>query len=111
MVDLLGGWHQFLNDLFDWHKDLSRQTTTYFLSEAERRRNPDELVVSWVAREGFAWGIDQAQEWMSRLKAKAEALDSPDLLAYLTTRESMLLAQQEKLASGLQSLAKLVKLE
>ena len=111
VVDLLGGWHQFLNDLFDWHKDLSQHTTTYFLSEAERRRNPDELVVSWVAREGFAWGIDQAQEWMSRLKAKAEALDSPDLLAYLTTRESMLLAQQEKLASGLQSLAKLVKLE
>ena len=77
-VDLLGGWHQFLNDLFDWHKDLARQTTTYFLSEAERRRHADELVVSWVAREGFAWGIDQAQGWMSRLKSQAEALNSPD---------------------------------
>ena len=110
-IDQLGGWHQFRNDLFDWHKDASQQTTTYFLCEAERRRRDDESLVGWVAREGFAWGIDTAQAWLVDLKTTAQALNSPDLLAYLTTRESMLLAERDKVVGGLQSLAKLAKLE
>lgn len=109
-IDLLGGWHQFLNDLFDWHKDLSQQTTTYFLCEAERRRQADETIISWIAREGFTWAIDQAQAWMLQLKNQAQTLNSPDLLDYLATREAMLVVQQEKVKAGLQSLAKLARL-
>ncbi|MCB0212064.1 MAG: hypothetical protein KDJ52_22165 [Anaerolineae bacterium] len=110
-IDHLGGWHQFRNDLFDWHKDMAQQTTTYFLCEAERRRRADESLISWVAREGFAWGIDTAQAWLANLKTTAQTLNSPDLLDYLTTRESMLLTERDKIASGLQSLAKLAKLK
>ncbi len=107
-VTLFGCWHQLFNDLFDWYKDYTNQTPTYFLSEAERRRNPDEPVAGWVAREGFQWAIEKSQGWMSNLKAMAHDLQSPDLTAYLDTRQAMLLKQKEDVAKGLQSLAKIM---
>jgi hypothetical protein len=109
-VDLFGCWHQFLNDLFDWHKDYTNQTRTYFLSEAERRRQTHEPVVGWVIRAGFEWALKKLQLWMSALKILAADLRSPDLVAYLDTREAMLLKQQEEVAEGLQNLAKLISL-
>jgi hypothetical protein len=110
LVELLGCWHQFLNDLFGWQRDHQRHTCTYFLSQAERCRKPDEPVAGWVAREGFAWAIDQAQGWMLALQAVAAELDSPDLVAYLDMREEMLLQQQVEVAAGLRSLVRLVTL-
>jgi hypothetical protein len=107
LVDLLGCWHQMHNDLFSWHRDETRQTCTYFLSEARRRRNSDEPTVAWVAREGFAWAIAKLQSWMSELKAFAGQLRSPDLGNYLENREALLLEQKEMLVKGLQSLAAL----
>lgn len=107
LVDLLGCWHQFLNDLFGWHRDYERRTATYFLSEAERRRWPDEPVLSWVAREGFAWGMVQAQGWMSALQVLAQGLDSPELIAYLKSREAMLQKQAAEASAGLVALGKL----
>ncbi len=107
LVDLLGCWHQFLNDLFGWHRDHERGATTYFLSEAERRRRPDEPVLGWVAREGFDWGIVQAQGWMSALQALAQELGSPELVAYLETREEMLQRQATEVSAGLATLEKL----
>lgn len=107
LVDLLGCWHQFLNDLFGWRRDDERRTTTYFLSEAERRRRPDEPVLSWVAREGFDWGIAQAQGWMSALQALAQELGSPELISYLGTREEMLQQQATEASAGLVALRKL----
>jgi hypothetical protein len=108
LVDLLGCWHQFLNDLFGWHRDYARQTCTYFLSEAERRRAEDEPVAGWIAREGFAWAIDQAEGWMSALRTLSAELGSPDLTAYLETRETMLRQQQEEVTIGLRNLARLM---
>ncbi|MCK6629872.1 MAG: hypothetical protein L6R45_32445 [Anaerolineae bacterium] len=107
LVDLLGCWHQFLNDLFGWHRDDARRTATYFLSEAERRRRPNEPVLSWVAREGFGWGIEQAQGWMSALQALAQELESPELVAYLEAREEMLQRQATETSAGLVALRKL----
>jgi len=107
LVDLLGCWHQFLNDLFGWHRDYERRTTTYFLSEAERRRRPNEPVLSWVAREGFGWGMAQAQGWMSALQALAQELGSPELVSYLETREEMLQRQATEASAGLVALRKL----
>lgn len=110
-VDILGGWHQMLNDLFDWHKDLTRQTSTYFLSEAERRRKPDESVLDWVAGEGFVWAIEKLQAWLSALKTLADELPSPHWLDYLDTREAMLNQQKDDVAKGLESLAKIAAIK
>ena len=106
-VDLFGCWHQMWNDLFDWFKDLERETNTYFLSEAKRRKLPDESIIEWVIREGFDWGIEVLQTWMNELKALARNLNSPDMVAYLAEREAMLLQKAEEIAVGLQNLAKL----
>lgn len=108
LVDGLGCWHQFLNDLLGWHRDDTRQTCTYFLSEAARRRNADEPVAGWVAREGFAWAIEKLQTWMLDLQALAGKLHNPALLAYLAQREAMLLRQQEDITEGLRNMAKII---
>jgi hypothetical protein len=107
-VDLFGRWHQMLNDLFGWHKDQTHRTRTYFLSEAERRRNVADPLVIWVATEGFAWALDKLQTWMSELTVLANQFGNPDLVTYLNTRQAMLLNQQEDVAAGLQSLARIV---
>lgn len=106
-VDLLGCWHQMLNDVFDWHKDLTHQTPTYFLAQAERCRKPDESVLEWVAREGFAWAVEKLEAWMLALKTLTGELHSLDLLDYLITRETMLHQQKDDIAKGLESLAKI----
>lgn len=108
LVDLLGCWHQFLNDVFGWQRDLERRTATYFLSEAERRRQGDESVLGWVIREGFAWGMAQAQGWMSALQSLVQELGSPELVAYLHTRAAMMRKQQEEVSTGLQSMARIL---
>jgi hypothetical protein len=41
-VDLLGCWHQMTNDLFDWIKDSTHHSQTYFLCEAARQKLPQE---------------------------------------------------------------------
>jgi hypothetical protein len=107
LVDLLGYWHQLHNDLFDWYRDHSRQNQTYFLSEAERRRQPGEPVAGWVAREGFDWAIQKLLAWLERLRQQAAQLGSEPLVAYLDTRETLLIEQKEKASAGLQSLARL----
>jgi hypothetical protein len=107
--DLLGCWHQMFNDLFDWHTDLERQNRTYFLSEAERRKDPDEPIAAWVVREGFEWGIETLQTWMVELRAMAPQLQNPNLAAYLNQREIMLLKQKEEVAEGLRSLGQILR--
>ncbi|KPL22561.1 MAG: hypothetical protein AMJ93_06925 [Anaerolineae bacterium SM23_84] len=110
LVDLFGCWHQMYNDLFDWRQDLERETHTYFLSEAERRKKPAESVTDWVIREGFAWGIETLAAWMAQLQAMSDELGSPDALAYLKTREAMLSERQKIVVAGLQSAAQLLTL-
>lgn len=107
-VDLFGCWHQMYNDLFDWHRDDARGTVTYFLCEAERRRKPHEPVAGWVAREGFSWAIGRMQGWMSALQTLARELNSPELEAYLHTRQAMLNTRQTEALAGLEQLAKII---
>jgi hypothetical protein len=109
-VELFGCWHQMRNDLFDWRRDLQRQARTYFLSEAERRKRSTETVAEWVVREGFAWGVQNLEAWMAELQALAGNLNSPDLEAYLDTREAMMRKQKEDVTDGLQNVAKLLAL-
>lgn len=109
-VDLFGGWHQMHNDLFDWHRDEARQNYTYFLCEGRRQQKPDEPLAGWVARAGFQWAMDTLQQWLADSKQLAVELGSPALLAYLSGREELLLNQKEKVAAGLQSLARIAAL-
>ena len=81
-VDAFGCWHQMLNDVFNWPKDLKCCTTTYFLSEANRRKRPTETVLRWIIREGFDWAVECLQTWMAEAKLLAGGLNSPDLAAY-----------------------------
>lgn len=105
--DAFGAWHQMWNDLFDWNKDQKYGTRTYFLSEADRRKHPNESVAAWVVREGFVWGVATLHDWMGEVKTLASALQSPDLMAYLAWREHEVVRQAENLANGLQHLGKL----
>ncbi|MBL8057879.1 MAG: hypothetical protein JNK29_14340 [Anaerolineales bacterium] len=106
-VDAYGAWHQMWNDVFDWSKDLRLGTRTYFLTEAGRRRQPDETPAAWVARTGFAWGVAELEAGLARARGLAEALGSPALLAYLDARGAMLRQSRAALAPGLEALAKL----
>ena len=99
-----------MNDLLSWHRDHTRQTCTYFLSEAERRRAGQEPVVSWVAREGFDWAMGRLHEWLVELQALAVELHSPPLNAYLAERGRMLQQQQAEVAEGLAQLTRVLNL-
>jgi hypothetical protein len=111
LVDLLGCWHQFLNDLLGWYRDDARQSCTYFLAEAARRRADAEPLVSWIAREGFDWASDKLAAWMAALKALAVELHSADLVHYLEVREQMLQSQQAEVVAGLRNLMTLLNLD
>ena len=110
LIDRLGGWHQFFNDLFDWHRDLAIENTTWFLSEAARRKQLDEPVAAWVAREGFFWGIDKLGEWMAKLQVQAEQLACEPLTVYLQQRRKMLTDAAKQAGPGLQLIARLAKI-
>jgi hypothetical protein len=107
--DRLGAWHQLFNDLFDWHTDLAGRHQTYFLSEANRRKQAGEPVAAWVIREGFEWGVETLQTWLAELKDLAASLDNPNLVAYLNRREAMLLKQNADVAEGLRHLNKILR--
>lgn len=109
-VDLFGCWHQMQNDVFDWLKDARHHTPTYFLSEAERRKEPTEPVAEWVIREGFDWGIGVLDGWMTELKTLAGDLVSPGLVNYLEEREAMMRQRKEEVARGLESATRLLAL-
>jgi len=111
LVDLLGCWHQFLNDLMGWYRDDTRQTYTYFLAEAARSRVDAEPLVRWVAREGFDWATGKLESWMIALKELAVELHSPELAHYLDTRDQMLQTQQAEVTAGLRNLMKLLELD
>ena len=105
--DALGAWHQMWNDVFDWNKDLTYGTQTYFLSEADRRKRPDESAAAWIVRQGFEWGIATLQDWMTNLTNLARPLNSPGLMAYLDWRAADLEQRHASAAKGLHHLAKL----
>lgn len=108
-ADRLGGWHQMWNDVFDWNKDLTYGTRSYFLCEAERRKRAGESIAAWVVREGLAWGVALLHAWLDELKALAAPLDSPELAKYLALRDDRLAQQQRALSDDLQRLARLAQ--
>jgi hypothetical protein len=108
LYERLERWHQMYNDVFGWLGDFQNQTPTYFLSEAQRRKRPDEAIPAWVAREGFAWARDLLRTWLAELQAIAAPLNSPELVNYLRFRETLFINQSDEIQSRLVQLAKLL---
>jgi hypothetical protein len=106
--DKLGCWHQMYNDLFGWLKDLRNQTPSYFLSEAGRRKAPEQSLAEWVIRAGFHWGVELLNRWLEELHRLATVLDSPALTLYLHQRQTLLHEQSVKVAHTLHSLGRLM---
>ena len=87
-IELLSGWHQMINDIFDWHKDLDNRALTFFLCEAKRRKKEGESVEAWIYREGIEWGISYANNLMEKLKNKCRKIHSDDFYNYLCVRQN-----------------------
>ena len=108
-VDLLGRWHQMLNDMVGWSRDLKRGTPTYFLSEAAEQAGGDGSIAEWVISEGYAWAMDQLGPWMAELRVSAHELGSPSIARYLEHRDAALLATWQDLRGEMGSLQRLAR--
>lgn len=101
-IDTFGCWHLFREDLFDWQQDIKLGGVTYFLSEAKRRKAADEPVVSWMAREGLDWGVEQLSAKMEDLREMTFVSD--EVLSYLDFREQEVFERCEILRPALNSI-------
>jgi len=106
-TDGLARWSQLVDDVVDWHTDLSRKRATYFLSEGARRKGTSESLEQWVVHEGFAWGVETLRKWMLDLRSQARALGSATLESYLEHRNALFMQQAAEIELGLSSLAEL----
>jgi hypothetical protein len=109
LLTSFGRWHQLLNDLRSWARDLESGASTYLLSEAERRRRPDEPVAVWLLRDGVGWTLALLEEWMTELMAEARNLDSPRLSAYLADRHHTTTEGAEAAQAGTATALQLVE--
>ena len=102
------GWYQMANDFFDWHHDGRFAISTYFRSEADRRKRPEEPVAAWFVREGFDWGTALLGRGLTELERLARGLNSRDLSAFMHQREALFQRQRDAAAGGLDGLRSLV---
>lgn len=104
LADLFGRWHQMLNDIRGWNRDLDGGRRTYFLSQAEASVGPDGSIAEWVIGDGLAWGAAQLEDWMGQLLELAQGLGSPPLTAYLEERGRSLALELDGLQPSLAAL-------
>jgi hypothetical protein len=108
LCDRLGAIAQMTDDLFDWPDDVQDQgRTTYFLSEAKRRRRRKEPATAWILRAGFAWGIATIESWYEALSRDAPTLGGPELVRHLDAERALLAQRAEQLLPGYRTLATL----
>jgi hypothetical protein len=107
LVDLFGRWHQMLNDIRGWSRDLEAGRRTYFLSHAAACTGEDGSVAEWVIGEGLGWGAAELEAWMGKLQALAHGLGSPQLTTYLEGRRRMLALEWKGLQPSLNALSRL----
>jgi len=106
-IDLLGCWHQMLNDIRGWHRDLEAGRATYFLSEADARRGSAGSVSDWIVTEGLEWGFSTLDGWMDEMLAAGGRLGCRPLVAYLEERGRSLQAERDALRPALAALERL----
>jgi hypothetical protein len=100
----LARFFQMMDDLFDWNRDLLAGQGSYFLTEADLRRNDRETVHEWVLREGFQWGTEQLRCQLQDLLQTALDLQSPDAIAFIAHTRKQLTDTHEEIAKGLSRL-------
>ena len=105
--DGFAAWSQMQDDVFDWSRDSAQGCTTYFLSEARRRKRLDESVSSWVVREGLEWGYSRTVNQMHAARAVAAQLGSDRLVRFIDYRETQVAQVWKRLSPQLPALAKL----
>jgi hypothetical protein len=106
-IDRLGAWHQFHNDLFDWQRDLQSHRNTWFTNMIAQRRGND-TALTWVAKEGFTWGVDQLTSWYQELSDFSHALNCTGLSQWLTERHEILQNVAKDVLSGFTQLTPLL---
>jgi hypothetical protein len=104
-VDLLGRWHQMLNDISGWQLDLEHGRRTYFLSRAPG--GAPAAVGAWFVTDGLAGGFAELDGWMDECIAAASVLGSPPLMAYLASRRDGVAAQRDELLRSMGPLRRL----
>jgi hypothetical protein len=109
-IDDLGGWHQLLNDIFDWRKDAEQGRVTYFLSQYQERKEDHEALVTWISREGFNWGIEALRTRMVVLRQDAVRLECPPLVNYLDRRQALVEQRVASLRPGLKVINRLLEM-
>jgi hypothetical protein len=105
--DAFAIWSQMLDDMLDWVRDYSQASTTWFLSEARRRKRRDEPVSAWILREGIEWGFAHAASQLRALRDIAAELKNENLIRYLDYREAQVAQLWEALHPQLPALARL----
>ena len=104
LVDMFGRWHQMLNDIRGWSRDLEAGRRTYFLSQAAAAAGEDGSVAEWVIGDGLSWGASQLDEWMGELLELSDGLGSPQLTTYLAERRTLLAIEWKELQPSLTAL-------
>jgi hypothetical protein len=97
MFALFGRWHQMRDDLLDWSEDAKSSSATWLLTEAARRRGPNEPIAAWMGREGLVWVKSVMRAWMDETLAAAAALCSEKLTTYLRLRDEEFTEQIDKM--------------
>ena len=106
-VELFGAWHQMLNDMVGWKRDLDSGRTTYFLSQARAGTHSTDSIAEWVVADGLSWGRGQLDAWMEKLAIAARGLECPPLVAYLDERQSAIEREWQSLIPDLAALSRL----
>jgi hypothetical protein len=105
--DAFAAWSQMQDDVFDWSRDYAQGSTTYFLSEARRRKQFDESVSSWILREGVEWGYAESVSQMRAVRRAASELGSDNLVRFIDYRQMHVAQVWETLCPQLPALTKL----
>lgn len=75
--DLFSRFHQFADDLTDWHNDFHAGRNSWLLAEAQKNRRSGESVSSWILREGQDWALGTLDEWSGELVETCRKIGSP----------------------------------
>jgi hypothetical protein len=79
-----GTWHQMLNDMLDWRRDLEHGVPTFFLSLSPG--GTTAATAAWVLRVGLGRAAALLQGYWLCLERAATALGSSDVSAFLARR-------------------------
>jgi hypothetical protein len=106
--DRFSVWHQYTNDLLDWHNDAQDGRSSVVLTEANAQRG-DEALVLWMERVGWAAGVERWETWGEQVRGLAAELQCAPLCNYLEARTQIVRQRLTENAALLVKYARLAK--